>query len=438
MNPRREGQRAIEAQMARMLETAMPAIQEEINNEVERYQAAIQAWNEQHDRVPRTRMYIHRDREQAGLRLFMDYFSADPRWSDQMFRRRFRMRRNVFLRIVNAVVAHDAYFMQTFDAVGRQSISTLQKCTSALRQLAYGTAADMFDEYLHVSEHTGRACLAKFCRAVIEAFKDTYLRKPTSDDVRRLVRMHEERHGFPGMLGSIDCMHWPWKNYPMAWRGAFTSGHKGSHPTIVLEAVADQRLWIWHAYFGVAGSNNDLNVLNGSPLFNDLCAGRAPTLEFTANHRRYTIGYYLADEIYPRWPVFVKTITCPTTDRRKLFAKKQEAARKDVERAFGVLQSRWAIVKGPARGWPRPLIADIMYACIIMHNMIVEDEGDNATDWSDDPLVSASSSYTVTDPIVQGVPPDVRNVMARSAAMRQEDQHTRLQADLIEEIWNRN
>ena len=177
MPPQREAQRAIEAQMARMLETAMPAIQEEINNEVERYQAAIQAWNEQHDRVPRTRMYIHRDREQAGLRLFMDYFSADPRWSDQMFRRRFRMRRNVFLRIVNAVVARDAYFMQTFDAVGRQSISTLQKCTSALRQLAYGTAADMFDEYLHVSEHTGRACLAKFCRAVIEAFKDTYLRK---------------------------------------------------------------------------------------------------------------------------------------------------------------------------------------------------------------------------------------------------------------------
>ncbi|XP_047949139.1 protein ALP1-like [Salvia hispanica] len=386
--------------MARMLETAMPAIQEEINNEVERYQAAIQAWNEQHDRVPCTRMYIHRDREQAGLRLFMDYFSADPRWSDQMFRRRFRTRRNVFLRIVNAVVARDAYFMQTFDAVGRQSISTLQKCTSALRQLAYGIAANMFDEYLHVSKHTGRSCLAKFCRAVIEAFKDTYLRKPTSDDVRRLVRMHEERHGFPGMLGSID--------------------------SVVLEAVADQRLWIWHAYFGVAGSNNDLNVLNGSPLFNDLCAGRAPTVEFTANHRRYTMGYYLANGIYPRWPVFVKTITCPTTDRRKLFAKKQEAARKDVERAFGVLQSRWAIVKGPARGWHRPLIADIMYACIIMHNMIVEDEGDNATDWSDDPLVSASSSYTVTDPTVQGVPPDVRNVMARSAAMRQEDQHTRL------------
>ncbi|XP_042016148.1 uncharacterized protein LOC121764151, partial [Salvia splendens] len=151
--------------------------------------------------------------------------------------------------------------------------------------------------------------LARFCRAVVEAFKDTYLRKPTTDDVSKLVDMHERAHGFPGMLGSIDCMHWQWKNCPTAWRGQYTSGHKGTHPTIVLEVVADCRLWIWHAYFGVAGSNNDLNVLNESPLFNDLCAGRAPNVEFTANHRRYSMGYYLADGIYPRWPVFVKTIT---------------------------------------------------------------------------------------------------------------------------------
>ena len=100
---------------------------------------------------------------------------------------------------------------------------------------------------------------------------------------------------------------------------------------------------------------------------------------------------------------------------RKLFAKKQEAARKDVECAFGVLQSRWAIVKGAARGWHLPIIADIMYACIIMHNMIVKEEEENVTFWSDDPLASTSSSYTVTDQPVQGVPPDVCNVMARSA-----------------------
>ncbi|XP_047943039.1 uncharacterized protein LOC125189855 [Salvia hispanica] len=175
-------------------------------------------------------MYIHRDHEQAHLRLFTDYFSRDPRWSGQMFHRRFRMRKPLFLRIINAIAAHDSYFKQTTDAVGRQSISTLQKCTSAICQLSYETTSDMFDEYLHVSDHTGRECLAKLCLAVVEAFKDTYLRKPTTDDTRMMVNMHElQVHDFPGMLGSINCLHWQCKNCPTTWREQYTSGHKGSY-----------------------------------------------------------------------------------------------------------------------------------------------------------------------------------------------------------------
>jgi hypothetical protein len=86
------------------------------------------------------------------------------------------------------------------------------------------------------------------------------------------------------------------------------------------------------------------------------------------------MGYYLANGIYPLWATFVKTIPEPQGNKRKYFAKAQEAVRKDVERAFGVLQSRFAIVRGPARFWDQETLGDIMKACIIMHNMIVEDK----------------------------------------------------------------
>jgi hypothetical protein len=60
--------------------------------------------------------------------------------------------------------------------------------------------------------------------------------------------------------------------------------------------------------------------------------------------------------------------------KKNHFAKKQEEARKDVERVFRVLQSHFAIVHGPIRLFQIETLKDIMTACIILHNMIIEDE----------------------------------------------------------------
>lgn len=54
-----------------------------------------------------------------------------------------------------------------------------------------------------------------------------------------------------------------------------------------------------------------------------------------------------------------------------------------MERTFGVLQSRFAILKSLARFWYTSCLADIMYACIILHNMIVEDERDTYSIFDD-------------------------------------------------------
>ncbi|XP_047978630.1 uncharacterized protein LOC125220510 [Salvia hispanica] len=229
-------------------------------------------------------------------------------------------------------------------------------------------------------------------------------------------------------------MHWEWKNCPTVWRGQFTSGYKGSHSTMILEAIADHRLWIWHAYFDMAGSNNDINVLNSSYLFTEQCNGNGPTIEFTANGRKHHMGYYLADDIYPRWSVFFNTISCPTDRHRALFAQRQEAARKGVERVFGVLQAWWATVNGPTRFWYKEVIADVMYAYIILYNMIVEHEGGSVTDWGDD----EAGSSTATPPHVRGRLMGYNDVLAAQASMRNQQDHARLMSDIVEEIWERN
>jgi hypothetical protein len=51
---------------------------------------------------------------------------------------------------------------------------------------------------------------------------------------------------------------------------------------------------------------------------------------------------------------------------------------KEGERAFGVLRSCWTIVWHPARTWSKETICEVMTACVIMRNMIVEEERDES------------------------------------------------------------
>ncbi|XP_058761649.1 uncharacterized protein LOC131635064 [Vicia villosa] len=353
-------------------------------------------------------------REEGHNRLFNDYFSEIPVYTDVQFRRRFRMHRHVFLRIVDALGNNDEYFQMRVDATGKMGLSPLQKCTYAIRMLAYESHADSVDEYVRIGESTSIECLQRFVQGVNVVFGAEYLRKPNNTYVEHLLQMGESR-GFPGMLGSIDCMHWEWKNCPIAWKGQYCRGDHGK-PTIMLEAVASQDLWILHAFFGIAG--------------------HAPNVQYTINGTSYNMGYYLAYGIYLEWATFIKTISMPQGENKKLFAQHQESARKDVERAFGVLQSRFAIIRGPARAWHMETLKYTIYACIILHNMIVEDErhtygGD--FDYSYDNVDNNNS----TTEIFSGPHPNLETRRKRRASIREKQVHRQLQGDLVEYVWER-
>ena len=71
------------------------------------------------------------------------------------------------------------------------------------------------DEYIRIVKYTVIQCLEAFVKGVNEIFGDKYLRRPNNNDINCLLQIGEAR-GFPGLLGSIDCMHWEWKNCPVA------------------------------------------------------------------------------------------------------------------------------------------------------------------------------------------------------------------------------
>ncbi|GJR94572.1 ALP1-like protein [Tanacetum coccineum] len=310
-------------------------------------QAAYEASKPKVQRNP-----VERDRYGAHDRLVMAYFSEHPQYDEPTF--------------------------------------PLMKCTSAIRQMAYGAVPDSLDEYLQMGATTARDSLRIFCKVIMNLYGEEFLRKPTYTDMEKLYAHHDEKHGFPGMLGSIDCTHWPWANCPVAYRAQFSRGDHGPYPFILLEAIASQDLWIWHAFFAVSGMNNDVNILRQSPIFNDLKTGRAPDVPSMANNTKH------------------------------------EAARKDVERAFGVLKWKWKLIKYPTRGMSRRRLSDVMYTCIILHNMIIHDNGEAISpDYfpeeqhrDDDPVRTHEESMQVTQEIINRTT------------------HLSLKADLVEHLWN--
>jgi hypothetical protein len=226
------------------------------------------------------------------------YFNENPIFPENYFWRRFWMSIDLFKHIATKVTRYDRFFGQRRNAAGELGHSTYQKVTAALRMLAYGIPADLIDDHLAMEERTSILCVKRFAVVIVNVFGSTYLRAPNAQDTARLLEFNADR-GFPGMLGSVDCMHWSWKNCPAAWHGQF-KGYK-KDPTIVLEAVADQETWIWHAFFGMPESCNDINVLQRSPLMTRLAMREGPSMEFEANGHNYNYGYFLTDGIYPRW-----------------------------------------------------------------------------------------------------------------------------------------
>lgn len=77
-----------------------------------------------------------------------------------------------------------------------------------------------------------------------------------------------------------------------------------------------------------------------------------------------------------------------------------------------------------------------MYACILLHNMIVEDERDSYEVRYDLDYDLGSSDNTITR-LNHGSIHEFAEVLETNAAIRDRATHRRLKANLVEHIWQR-
>jgi hypothetical protein len=88
----------------------------------------------------------------------------------------FRMRRHVFVRIMNTIEEYEGYYIQKRNTTGTLRLSCLQKAAMAFWIIANGVAADATDEYVDIGESTALEYLRMFDVAVVEVFGPEYFK----------------------------------------------------------------------------------------------------------------------------------------------------------------------------------------------------------------------------------------------------------------------
>ena len=87
-------------------------------------------------------------------------------------------------------------------------------------------------------------------------------------------------------------------------------------------------------------------------------------------------------------------------------------------------------MRGPARFWKTEIMEDIMMACIIMHNMIVEDERDaNGLDFNYDTISES------LPPMSHEHTPELFEFIQNHHRIRDRGTHSKLKQDLVEHLW---
>jgi len=185
------------------------------------------------------------------------------------------------------------------NATGNLQAHPLKKVMAAFRVIANGEAADRHDEYVRLSRTVTAKLNKTLMEFIVRRWGPAYQRRPNQEEINNITERNKQRR-MPEFMGDLANCHWEWHQCRTGMAGASQSrrGKRG----IVVEAVCDEDLWVWHLFVVAPGSVNVSSVMQQWPLYLEVTVGRWPPrgAPFTIKGRARALPYYLVDGLYPR------------------------------------------------------------------------------------------------------------------------------------------
>ena len=285
----------------------------------------------------------------------------------ELFQRTFRMSPTIYenlLSIVGPAIANSSKFGPQLN-----KLSADEKLTMTLRYLATGDA----QQTITCSYRTGVSTFSNLIQPVCEAIWDyvgsDYVKMPDSVQEWRSIGLEfENKWNFPQCLGAIDGKHVVIQCPPNS--GSDFYNYKGTF-SLVLLAVVDADYKFIMVDIGDKGRFSDAGIFANSNLGHFVKANRGfPPPNLLPQTQDAVPFVFVGDAAFPLRENLMRPFPGRNLDqRRRVFNYRLSRARRVVENAFGILATRWRILRRPIIAKPEK-VESIVKATVALHNYL--------------------------------------------------------------------
>lgn len=284
----------------------------------------------------------------------------------KLFQKEFRIFPDTFAFIVNVVNGP----MSRQNTVFREAVEIQKRIAIAVWRLATGNAYRVVSKVFAISEATVNDVVLQFC-AVLTMIAQQFIRFPiTEEETARMIDLFRisTNCGIPQVVGCLDSTHCQIISPDVQSKASYINRKQAY--SINTQAIVGERLKFIDVATGFPGSVHDARVLRSSSLFTRAEGYEILNLPQAEILHHNIKPMILADGAYPplRWILKPYARHRNLTPEEVNFNTTLSQARSAVERAFGLLKTRWrCLYKKLEQNLEN--IPMVIIACCVLHNI---------------------------------------------------------------------
>ena len=329
--------------------------------------------------IQRRRTYERENWKESCWYKFLQRDLSDLNERDgKTFRLRFTVPYQLYQQLLG--FAESWFPQRKVDACGKELTPICLKLLGTLRMLGKGCSWDLLYELSGVSAEVHRKWTLRFIEKFSVEMYPIYVHGPrNSEEICNVTSLYAAC-GFPGCVGSTDCVHIRWECCPSVWSSVFRNG-KHNYASIAYEMTVDHTKRFQSTTIGHYGTTSDKTIVKfdgfvNSVKFEKLFTEAKFKVQTSDTTWESETGLYLlVDGGYHKWRIMQCPLKHTNEADRTRWSEFAESIRKDVECSFGILKKRFQFLKNPITWHKKSDIDNAMFSCVILHNMLHEFDG---------------------------------------------------------------